>query len=60
MYKRLRTQIFKLLFDEHMETAITGDTDDNYIVITGSSEFQHSNKSKHKVKITVIISEEVE
>lgn len=59
MYKRLRTQIFKLLFKEHMDTVITGDADDNYIVIRGSSEFQQSDHSRHNVNITVIISEEV-
>lgn len=57
MFKKLRTQILKMLLEAKMTTAIT--EDDNSIQISAVEEFQHSDHSKHYRTILITMTEEV-
>ena len=57
MFNRLRTQILKMLLDAKMTISIT--EDDNIVQISAFEEFQHSDHSKHKRNISIVIVEEV-
>ena len=58
MFKKLRTQILKMLLDSKVATAIY--KDDNIIKISAVEEFQHSDHSKHHRTILITITEEVD
>lgn len=57
MFKKLRIQILKLLFDAKMKIAMT--EDDNRICISATECFQHSDHSKHYRTIFITMTEEV-
>lgn len=57
MFKKLRTNILKMLLGAKMTTAIT--ERDNAIEISAVEEFQHSDHSKHYRTILITMTEEV-
>lgn len=57
MFKKLRTQILKMLLDAKMTTSIT--ESDNIVCITALEYFQHYDHSKHSRCIMISIKEEV-
>ena len=57
MFKKLRTQILKILLDAKMTTSIT--EYGNIVRISAVEEFQHSDHSKHYRKIRIKIEEDV-
>ena len=57
MFKKLRTQILKMLLDAKMTTSIT--EDGNIIKISAVEELQHSDHSKHYRTILITMTEEV-
>ena len=57
MFKKLRTQILKMLLGAKMTTSIT--EDDNIVKISAVEEFQNSDHSKHYRTILITMTEEV-
>ena len=57
MFKKLRTQILKMLLGDKMTTSIT--EDGNIVKISAVEEFQHSDHSKHYRTILITMTEEV-
>ena len=57
MFKKLRTQILKMLLDSKVTTAIY--EDENGLEIYAVEEFQQYDHSKHQRKISIKITEEV-
>ena len=57
MFKKLRTQILKMLLGAKMTISIT--EDDNIVRISAVEEFQHSDHSKHYRTILITMTEEV-
>ena len=57
MVKKLRTQILKMLLDNKVATSIY--EDENVLEIYAVEEFKHSDHSKHKRTISIVIFEEV-
>lgn len=57
MFKKLRTEILKMLLGAKMTTSIT--ESDNIVWITAVEEFQHYDHSKHHRCIMISIKEEV-
>ena len=57
MFKKLRTQILKMLLGAKMTTSIT--EDGNIVKISAVEEFQHSDHSKHYRTILITMTEEV-
>ena len=57
MFKKLRTNILKMLLGANMTTSIT--EDGNIIRISAVEEFQHSDHSKHYRTILITMTEEV-
>lgn len=57
MFKKLRTQILKMLLEDKMTTSIT--EDDNVVQISAVEEFQNSDHSKHYRTILITMTEEV-
>ena len=57
MFKKLRTQILKMLLGAKMTTSITDDG--NIVKISAVEEFQHYYHTKHYRTILITITEEV-
>ena len=57
MFKKIRTQILKMLLSAKMTTSIT--EDGNIVKISAVEEFQHSDHSKHYRTILITMTEEV-
>lgn len=57
MFKKLRTQILKILLDNKVATAIY--EDGNIVKISAVEEFQYSDNSKHYRTILITMTEEV-
>lgn len=57
MFKKLRTQILKMLLGAKMTTSITEDC--NIVKISAVEEFQHSDHTKHYRTILITMTEEV-
>ena len=57
MFKKIRTQILKMLLGAKMTTSIT--EDGNIVKISAVEEFQHSDHSKHYRTILITMTEEV-
>ena len=57
MFKKLRTQILKMLLGANITTSII--TNGNIVKISAVEEFQHSDHSKHYRTILITMTEEV-
>lgn len=57
MFKKLRTNILKMLLGAKMTTSIT--EDEHSVKISAVEEFQHSDHSKHYRTILITMTEEV-
>ena len=57
MFKKIRTQILKMLLGANMATSIT--EDGNIVKISAVEELQYSDHSKHYRTILITMTEEV-